>query len=78
MKKERYRHTINFHGLRDYDVESVSYVFEATSPKDALRRVDKVYKLSEQSGKKLSFYAKQFLEAVAISAQTDIVDPLNS
>ena len=77
MRRERYKQTIHFHGLRDYDVEKVNYVFESTSPKDALRRVDKVYKLAETNGTRLSFYAKQFLEAVAISAQADIIDPLN-
>ena len=77
MRRERYKQTIHFHGLRDYDVEKVNYVFESSSPKDALRRVDKIYERAEKNGTRLSFYARQFLEAVAISAQTDIIDPLN-
>ena len=47
MRKERYKITIHQHGLRDYDVENVSYVFESSSAKDAIRRVKKVYKRSE-------------------------------
>lgn len=74
MRKERYKITINQHGLRDYDVEKVSYVFEASSAKDAIRRVKKVYKRAEESGMKLSYYAKQFLEAVAISAEADLIN----
>lgn len=75
MRRERYKFTIRHHGLRDYDVEKVNYVFEASSAKDAIRRVDKVYKRIEDSGGRLSFYAKQFLEAVAISAETDLLNP---
>ena len=74
MRKERYKITIHQHGLRDYDVENVSYVFESSSAKDAIRRVKKVYKRSEESGMKLSYYAKQFLEAVAISAEADLIN----
>lgn len=72
MRKERYKYTIKNHGLKDYDVEKVKYVFEASSAKDAIRRVDKVYKNIETTGGRLSYYAKQFLEAVAISAEADM------
>lgn len=72
MRKERYKYTIQNHGLKDYDVEKVKYVFEASSAKDAIRRVKRVYKNVEDSGVRLSYYAKQFLEAVAISAETDM------
>ena len=75
MRKERYKITIRYHSLRDYDVEKVKYVFDASSPKDAIRRVSKVYKRIEDSGGRLSYYAKQFLEAVAISAETDLLNP---
>lgn len=75
MKKERYKYTLKNHGLRDYDVEKVSYVFEASSAKDAIRRVNHVYKRAEESRTKLTYYAKQFLEAVAISAETDLLNP---
>ena len=74
MKRERYKITIRNHGLRDYDVEKVNYVFEASSPKDAIRRVERVYKKIEDSGGRLSYYAKQFLEAVAISAEADLIN----
>jgi hypothetical protein len=74
LKRYRYRFTLDKHGLRDYDVKNVGYVFESSSPDDAIRRVDKVLKDYKQSGKRLSFYAKEFLEAVAISAQTDLYE----
>ena len=47
-------------------------VFESTSPKDAIRRVSKVYSLCERNNVRISYYAKQFLEALAISAETDL------
>ena len=74
MKRERYKITIRNHGLRDYDVEKVNYVFEASSPKDAIRRVERVYKKIEDTGGRLSYYARQFLEAVAISAEADLIN----
>ena len=52
--------------------KKVKYVFEASSAKDAIRREKRVYKNVEDSGVRLSYYAKQFLEAVAISAETDM------
>ena len=73
MKKQRYEITIRHHGLREFDVEKVDYVFKASSPKDAIRRVEAVYRRAETNGEKLSYYARQFLEAVATSAQTDLI-----
>ncbi len=75
MRKERYKFTIRHHGLRDYDVEKINYIFEASSAKDAIRRVSYIYKNAEEANTKLSYYAKQFLEAVAISAETDLLNP---
>ena len=72
--KKRYRFTIDKHGLRDYDLPSVSYVFNSSSPKDAIRRVDSVLEKAKINGTRLSFYAREFLEAVAISAQTDLYE----
>ena len=69
---QRFKYTIINHGLRDYDVEKVKYVFESSSAKDAIRRVSKVYSLCERNNVRLSYYAKQFLEALAISAETDL------
>lgn len=73
MKKlQRYRYTILNHGLRHWDLEKVGDVLNATSPQDALKRVERIYMLSETKNLKLSYYAKQFLEAVAISADADL------
>ena len=69
---QRYQLTLRNHGLRDYDVEKVKYVFESSSAKDAIRRVEKVYSLCEKNNIRISYYAKQFLEALAISAETDL------
>jgi hypothetical protein len=72
MRRPRYKTTLQYPALRDYDIEKVKYVFESSSPKDALRRVEKVYQTCEEANIRLSFYAKQFLEALAISAMTDM------
>jgi len=73
MKKlERYKYTILNHGLKPWDLEKVGDVLHATSPQDAIRRVDRVYRIASKTDTKLSYYARQFLEAVAISADADI------
>lgn len=71
-KLERYKYTILNHGLRDYDVEKIKYVFNSSSPKDAIRRVEKMYKHLDTNNVRVSYYAKQFLEALIISAETDL------
>jgi hypothetical protein len=73
MKKVyRYKITIDKNGLNDYESNFVKYVFESSSPKDALRRVDVVYDRNEKIGKRIPYRAKQFLEALAISAEADV------
>ena len=39
----RYKITIDRHGLGEYERSVVDYVFDSSSPKDALRRVKAVY-----------------------------------
>jgi len=68
----RYKITIDRHGLGEYEKSVVDYVFEATSPKDALRRVQAVYDRCAQTNKRIPYNSKIFLEAVAISAEADI------
>ena len=70
--QKRYKITINYHGLGDYESNLVSYVFESTSAKDALRRVEAVKERCRKNGKRIPYGAQQFLEALAISAETDI------
>ncbi len=70
--QKRYKITINYHGLGDYESNLVSYVFESTSAKDALRRVEAVKDRCKKNGKRIPYGAQQFLEALAISAETDI------
>ena len=70
--QKRYKITINYHGLGDYESNLVSYVFDSTSAKDALRRVEAVKERCRKNGKRIPYGAQQFLEALAISAETDI------
>lgn len=73
MKKVyRYSITLNKNGLNDYETNFVNYVFESSSPKDALRRVEAVYDKHERIGKRIPYNAKLFLEALAISAEADL------
>ena len=70
--QKRYKITINYHGLGDYESNLVNYVFDSTSAKDALRRVEAVKERCRKNGKRIPYGATQFLEALAISAETDI------
>ena len=57
---QRYKDTIINHGLRDYDVEKVRYVMDSSSPQDAIRRVEKVYKLAEINNTKISYFFHRY------------------
>ena len=70
----RYKLTIDRHGLGRYESSVVDYVFESSSPKDALRRVQAVYDNCKKSNKRIPYNSKLFLEAVAISAETDLAN----
>jgi hypothetical protein len=71
-KSNRYKVTLDKNGLSDYERKVVDYVFESSSPKDALRRVAVVYERCERANKKIPYNSKLFLEALAISAETDL------
>lgn len=68
----RYKLTIDRHGLGEYERSVVADVFNSTSPKDAIRRVDNVYYQCEKINKRIPYNSRLFLEAVAISADLDI------
>ena len=68
----RYKITIDRHGLGEYEKSVVDYVFESSSPKDALRRVEAVYDRCRKNNKRIPYNSKMFLEAVAISAEADL------
>ena len=68
----RYRVTIEKNGLGNYETEIVEYALGATSAKDALRRIDTVYERCERARKRIPYNSKMFLEALAISAETDL------
>lgn len=71
-KPNRFKVTIEKNGLNDYERKFVDYVFESSSPKDALRRIDVVFERAEKSERRIPYNAKMFLEALAISAETDL------
>lgn len=71
-KSNRFKVTIEKNGLNDYEKNFVDYVFAASSPKDALRRIDSVYERAEKAERRIPYNAKLFLEALAISAETDL------
>lgn len=71
-KSNRFKVTIEKNGLNEYERKFVDYVFEASSAKDALRRIDVVLDRAERSEKRIPYNAKMFLEALAISAETDL------
>jgi hypothetical protein len=68
----RYKLTIDRHGLGEYEKSIVNYVFDSSSPKDALKRVQAVYERCEKTNKRIPYNSKLFLEAVAISAGADL------
>jgi len=72
MKKQRFKITIEKNGLNEYESNAVSYAFDSKTPEDALRRIQVVYDRFEKIGKRIPYNSKMFLEALAISAETDI------
>ena len=68
----RYKMTLDRHGLGEYEKSVIDYVFESSSPKDALRRVAAVYERCAQTNKRIPYNSKMFLEALATSAEADI------
>lgn len=68
MLKQRYQITLERHELLQKDFDKLKIVFSSKSPKEAIRNVERIKK----SDVNLSYFAKQFLEAVAISAEADL------
>ena len=56
---ERYRLTLNYSGLSDYEKEKIISVFTAKSAKDALNKTNKL--LEQYKRKELRVYLKEFL-----------------
>lgn len=71
-KKPRYKITIENHGLGEYESNLVSYTFDSSSPKDAIRRVERVKDRCYDTGKRIPYKSQLYLEALAISALTDL------
>lgn len=71
-KNNRFKLTIDRHGLGEYETSIVEYALKSSSPKDALRRVEHVYEVCEKTNKRIPYKSKLFLEALAISADLDL------
>jgi hypothetical protein len=71
-KSNRYKVTIDKNGLGDYESKLVEYTFKSSSPEDALRRIDVVKDTCYKNGKRIPYHATLYLEALAISAETDL------
>lgn len=67
LYRPRYKTVISRNSLSDYDKKAVEYTFASSSPKDAIRRAEHVLSKSDR----LSYYAKQYLYALATAAETD-------
>lgn len=65
--RQRYQVTIRRNSLSDYDKKKVAYALSSNSPKDAIERSEHLLKKGE-----LGFFAKEFLNALIISAETDL------
>ena len=64
---QRYQYTIKRNSLNDYDRKKVSYALGATSPTEAIRRAEQTLQKPD-----LGYFAKEFLNALIISAETDL------
>lgn len=71
-KNNRFKLTIERHGLGEYETGIVEYALKSSSPQDALRRVQAVYDNCQKSNKRIPYKSKLFLEALAISADADL------
>ena len=65
--RQRYQITIHRNSLSSYDRKKVDYALNSSSPRDAIRRAESVLLKGD-----LSYYAKEFLNALIISAEADI------
>ena len=72
MAQPRYRITLQRHGLNDYEVKTVGKVFKARTARDAISKVDEILSRHYSGTIRLTYDAKQFLKAVAISAGADL------
>ena len=70
--QKKFKVTINNNGLTERDRESVMYALKARTPQEALSRAETLLSKSKDRIIRLSYYAKLFLKALAISAEDDI------
>ncbi len=69
---QRYELTLRLNGLNDYEKNSIQSVFASKSAKDALYRADEFLNKYRSKEVRLTYRTKDFLEALAISAMTDL------
>ena len=74
MSQPRYRITLQRHGLNEYELKPIGRVFKARTARDAISKVDEILSRHYNGTTRLTYNAKQFLKAVAISAGADLHD----
>ena len=72
MSVDRYKVTLFNNGLNDMERSSINEVFSSTSAYDALCKAEKLLQKYKTRELRVSYRTKQFLEALAISADADI------
>lgn len=70
--QKKFKVTINNNGLSERDRESVMFALKSKTPQEALTRAEDLLEKSSDKIIRLSYYAKLFLKALAISAEDDI------
>ena len=70
--QKKFKVTINNNGLSERDRESVMYALKSKTSQEALNRSESLLSKSKDRIIRLSYYAKLFLKALAISAEDDI------
>lgn len=74
MSQPRYKITLQRHGLNEYEVKTIGKVFKSKSARDAISKVDEILDRHYNGTTRLTYNAKQFLKALAISAGADLHD----
>lgn len=74
MSQPRYRITLQRHGLNEYELKPIGRVFKSKTARDAINKVDEILSRHYNGTTRLTYNAKQFLKAVAISAGADLHD----
>ena len=72
MSKMRYQITIENNTLSENDKKIVKYALSSKSPKEAIKRSDELIRQDKLGKINLTYYSRQFLNGLAISAEADL------